>query len=237
MHNLQLDTVYFWLNSLQVPFPKYYQFFSCTTCNPQIQQKIYDSTFLPNLLTMLSAFIVLTGIVALLTYLSNKKHTAFITAHPNSSVLNPVPLTTASMVLGIGIGGFIDGIMLHQILQWHAMISNKIPPITVTTKSINMFWDGIFHFFTLIVVIVGVLLLWKLLFRKGIDRSGKLLGGGLLLGWGLFNVVEGVINHHIIKLHNINELSLNHDLGNFVFLVLSVVMLIIGYFLVNKRKM
>ncbi|RYF47809.1 MAG: DUF2243 domain-containing protein, partial [Cytophagaceae bacterium] len=102
------------------------------------------------------------------------------------------------MVIGIGLGGFIDGIVLHQILQWHEMLSAKIPNTEYVGKSINMFWDGIFHFFCLLVTLVGIVLLWKLLKRNDINRSGKLLSGGLLLGWGLFNIVEGVIDHHLL---------------------------------------
>ncbi|MCW3105460.1 MAG: hypothetical protein JWO09_3900 [Bacteroidetes bacterium] len=201
----------------------------CTTCNAQLQQKIYDSTSFPNLPVMLSAFIVLTIIVALLSYLSNRK-----TASPD--ILNPVPLVTASMVLGIGIGGFLDGIVLHQILQWHEMLSNKMPPTTVEAKSVNMFWDGIFHFFTLTVVTIGTLLLWKLLHRRDIDRSGNLFAGGLFLGWGLFNIVEGVIDHHLLKLHNVKETTADPDLWNYGFLIISVVMIFAGYLLARKRN-
>ena len=28
-------------------------------------------------------------------------------------------LITSGMLLGVGFGGFVDGILLHQILQWH----------------------------------------------------------------------------------------------------------------------
>ncbi len=140
------------------------------------------------------------------------------------------------MVLGIGLGGFTDGILLHQVLQWHEMLSNKVAIDTVLGKSVNMFWDGIFHFFCLIVVLVGVVLLWKMLFRKDIERSGKLLSGGLLLGWGLFNIVEGIIDHHLLKLHNIRETHTNIDFWNFAFLGLSVIMLITGCALVYYRK-
>jgi uncharacterized membrane protein len=208
--------------------------FACITCNKQIQEGIWNSQFYPNLITMLSAFIVLAIIVALLSNITAKKHKARFAANPGLKIISPVPLTTASIVLGIGLGGFIDGIVLHQILQWHEMLSNKIPATEYIGKSVNMFWDGIFHFFCLIVVLIGVVLLWKLLWRKDVDRSGKLLGGGLLVGWGLFNIVEGVIDHHMLKLHNVMEFSLNHDVGNYAFLGASVVMLLIGYALVNS---
>ena len=148
--------------------------------------------------------------------------------------MSPVPLVSASMILGIGMGGFIDGIVLHQILQWHEMLSNKIPASDFIGKSINMYWDGIFHAFCFVVVFIGIVLLWKLLSRENIDRSGKLFSGGLLAGWGLFNVVEGIINHHILKLHNVQEVSLHHDLGNYIFLIVSLIMMLIGYALIKK---
>ena len=37
-----------------------------------------------------------------------------------------VPLS-AGLLLGMGLGGFFDGIVLHQLLQWHHMISSWYP--------------------------------------------------------------------------------------------------------------
>lgn len=209
---------------------------ACVLCNKEIREAIYNSTFLPNLITMLSAFIVLAAIVAILSALTAKRHRTNVAKYPNGQLLTPVPLTAAATVLGIGLGGFIDGIVLHQILQWHEMISNKMPPTTLVTKSVNMFWDGVFHAFCFIAVVVGALLLWKLLWRNDIDRSGNLLGGGLLLGWGLFNMVEGIIDHHLLKLHNVREITANPQLWNWGFLGVSVVMIIIGLLLIGKDK-
>jgi uncharacterized membrane protein len=209
--------------------------YACTTCNKQIREAIWNSTFVPNLITMLSAFFVIGIIVVVLAVLSSKKHRGNLAMHKGKQVLNPVPLTTASTILGIGLGGFIDGIALHQILQWHEMLSNKMPPVDYVTKSVNMFWDGIFHAFCLVVVMVGVVLLWKLLRRNDIQRSGNLLGGGLLLGWGLFNIVEGIIDHHLLKLHNVREITNNTELWNYGFLGISVLMLIVAFMLINRR--
>lgn len=30
----------------------------------------------------------------------------------------------AGILLGLGLGGFFDGIVLHQILQWHHMLTD-----------------------------------------------------------------------------------------------------------------
>ncbi len=185
---------------------------------------------------MLSAFIVLAIIVAVLTVLATRKYKLRAAANPHVLVLSPVPLTTASMILGIGLGGFIDGIVLHQILQVHEMLSNKIPSTNYIGKSVNMFWDGIFHAFCLVVVFTGIVLLWKLLSKKNIDYSGKVLCGGLLSGWAIFNIIEGIIDHQVLKLHNVIEFSRNHNTGNYIFLGISVIMLVAGYILINKRN-
>ncbi len=145
-------------------------------------------------------------------------------------------MLTTAMILGIGLGGFIDGIVLHQILQWHEMLAARIPPTNYIGKSVTMFRDGIFHAFTLLVTISGILLLWRLLHRNDIERSGYWLSGSLLLGWGLFNVVGGVLDHQLLKLHNVKEVSANPEAGNFSFLGLSVLMMGAGYWLTKQRS-
>jgi len=147
-----------------------------------------------------------------------------------------VPLISASTTLGIGIGGFADGTILHQILQWHEMLSNKIPPTTLLNKSVNMFWDGIFHFFCLIVVLIGLFLLVKLFFRTDVIISSKTFIGGLFLGWGIFNIVEGIINHQILKLHNVREITTDIAIWNYSFLGISVIFLIIAWILINQGR-
>lgn len=210
--------------------------FACINCNREINEAIFNSTFYPNLFVILSPFIALAIVVAIISAISVKKHKAKISANPHHKFLSPVPLTAAATVLGIGIGGFIDGIVFHQILQWHEMLSNKIPPDTYITKSVNMFWDGIFHAFTLLVTITGVILLWNLLKRDNIDRSGNLLTGGMLLGWGLFNLLEGIADHQVLKLHNIREVTPDKQAWNITFLVFSVVLVILGLVISRQKK-
>ncbi len=208
--------------------------YCCINCNKEAQQAINESIY-TNIFVMFSAFIALTLAVLLLSYLSVKNYNTF-----SSQMINPgkssIPLVSASMVLGIGIGGFADGIIFHQILQWHEMLSNKFPPDTLVQKSMNMFWDGIFHLFTLLATIVGVYLLWRLFKKDNINASGYLFTGGILAGWGLFNLIEGIINHHILKIHNVRELVANKDLWNYGFLFLGVLLLITGWLIIQKGK-
>jgi uncharacterized membrane protein len=87
------------------------------------------------------------------------------------------PLTAAGTALGIGMGGFVDGIVLHQLLQVHNMLSAKyptrgIPPEQlVINLQINMFWDGLFHVLTWVMTAVGLALLWHAVRQRHVPLS------------------------------------------------------------------
>lgn len=216
------------LSSLTIPY--------CISCSKEIQDALYDSTFLPNLFIIIVGFLILTAIVLAFSYFSFKKYKKHASYAPDEVLLNPVPLSTTSVILGIGLGGFVDGILFHQILQLHGMVSNRLALDTVVGKVVNMFWDGIFHAVTLVAVIIGVVSLVRLLKKKDINPSSKLALGGAFAGWGIFNVVEGTIHHHIIKLHNVNEYSMNPDLWNYSFLASGVIFMALGFSLIYNRK-
>lgn len=145
----------------------------------------------------------------------------------------------AGILLGLGIGGFFDGILLHQVLQWHHMLTSAgYPANSVLNLEINTLWDGFFHVSTYIFVLLGLLVLWRAACRPHVRWSGKLLAGTMLLGFGLFNVVEGLVDHHILGLHHVNETVppaqwLYWDIG---FLVWGVLMLLGGWGLMRKGR-
>jgi uncharacterized membrane protein len=114
-----------------------------------------------------------------------------------------MPLVRAGVVLGIGLGGFVDGIVLHQILQWHNMLSSVLPPVDLPSMKANMIGDGLFHAATWLVTVAGLVLLVRAGHRRDVLWSGRLLAGAMLAGWGLFNAVEGVIDHHLLGLHHV----------------------------------
>lgn len=140
-------------------------------------------------------------------------------------------LTTAGVLLGLGLGGFIDGIVLHQILQWHHMGTHvgshaSFPASTIESLKQNTTWDGLFHVATWVFVAVG-LYMWVSV-RRHPASSARLLTGLLLMGWGLFNLVEGIVDHHILGIHHVRD-----DLGaplswDLAFLAFGVVLLIVG---------
>lgn len=117
---------------------------------------------------------------------------------------------TPAVLLGIGLGAFVDGIVLHQLLQWHHMLSDTEgnPVDTVAGLEANTLADGVFHAGAWIVTVVGALLALREWRRGTLSPSWRVHLGGLLTGWGLFNVLEAAINHHIAGVHHVRD-----DLG------------------------
>ena len=146
--------------------------------------------------------------------------------------------TGAGVLLGLGLGGFFDGIVLHQMLQWHHMLSSVYAPTSVPSLRLNTLWDGFFHSATYIFVASGLILLWRAAHGRHLHWSSKLLAGSLLLGFGAFNLVEGLIDHQILGIHHVNETVppsqwLYWDLG---FLAWGAAMIIGGWLLLQAGR-
>ncbi len=146
--------------------------------------------------------------------------------------LNRRPLIAAGTMMGIGLGGFVDGILFHQILQLHSMLSNWVPRNTLVNEQINMFWDGLFHAFTWMMTVLGVFLLWHAMKRTDVPLSGQTYIGAILGGWGLFNLVEGVIDHELLQLHHVYQNG-DHLLWDMVFLASGFFFLFLGMWMVR----
>src|SRR3978361_980724 len=112
--------------------------------------------------------------------------------------MNRKPLIAAGTLLGIGLCGFVDGILFHQILQLHSMLSAKLPQDVLVNVKTSMVWDGLFHALTWAATAIGLALLWHAGKIRDCPWSGQTLWGALVLGWGIFNAVEGTIDHQIL---------------------------------------
>jgi uncharacterized membrane protein len=127
----------------------------------------------------------------------------------------------AGVTIGVGMGGFVDGIVLHQILEWHNMGSAVLPPTTMEAMRRNMIWDGEFHATVWAVTLVGVCLLLTDARRGRPLPSGRAFAGQMLLGWGLFNLVEGVVDHHLLNLHHVRDLPAHVPAYDWAFLAVA----------------
>lgn len=157
----------------------------------------------------------------------------------HSTEVGDVPFPTAAGILfGLGLGGFFDGIVLHQVLQWHHTLSSWYPINTIENLELNTRWDGIFHSSTYFSVLVGLFLLWRAAQRQHLYWSSKLLVGTLALGFGIFNTVEGIVDHHLLGIHHVNETvpRENWPLWDWGFTVWGVTMIVIGWLIMRDGK-
>jgi uncharacterized membrane protein len=81
-----------------------------------------------------------------------------------------------------------------------------------------MVWDGMFHAATLVLTLVGVLMLWSDGLAGSSPRRLSVLVGQMILGWGLFNLVEGVIDHHLLNIHHVRDMPSHVPLYDWIFL-------------------
>jgi uncharacterized membrane protein len=148
---------------------------------------------------------------------------------------NSRPLIATGTLMGIGLGGFFDGILFHQILQLHNMLSNWMPRTTLVNEEINMFWDGLFHGFCYIATLTAVFMLWRCVTRPDVPLSGQTYLGSLWIGWGIFNLVEGLIDHELLQVHHVYQSdSRQFLLWDMVFLASGVLLLLIGWLLIRN---
>jgi uncharacterized membrane protein len=132
--------------------------------------------------------------------------------------------------LGVGLGGFVDGILFHQILQWHHMLTGTgdHPRTTVAGLEANTLADGFFHLATWLFVATATVLTVRTWQRGELAPPWRGHFGMVLAGWGVFDVVEGVIDHQILGIHHVRD-DLGGPIGwDLAFLALGVMLLLGG---------
>jgi uncharacterized membrane protein len=152
---------------------------------------------------------------------------------PERAAATP-PSKTAGLLYGLGLGGFVDGIVLHQILQWHHLISHVEEPTDLSALELNTLADGFFHVATWGLVLAASILT-LVSWRQGrLAPNWSFHFGLVLAGWGIFNVVEGLIDHQLLQVHHVRDDlggPLSWDLGFLAFGVL----LVVGGGLLHRR--
>lgn len=142
-------------------------------------------------------------------------------------------LITTGVILGVGQAAFFDGIIFHQLLQWHHMFSNVRTDATVAGLELNTVGDGLFHLFAWVTLSVGIVLLWRLA-KQQIQLSTRTFVGALMIGAGSFNVIEGLIDHQILGIHHVKA-GANQLAYDMSFLAVGAAVAAIGWILLRSE--
>ncbi len=107
----------------------------------------------------------------------------------------------AAGVFGFGFSGLIDVLVLHHILQWHHLVSGLYPMNTLNGLQTNILADGLFSVGMLIIMGVGAGLLWQSERRTDVPLAMRPLAGAAIIGLGVFDVYDSVVDHALLGLH------------------------------------
>lgn len=127
-------------------------------------------------------------------------------------------------LFGVGIIAMIDGIIFHQLLQWHSVYPpspnherRTVPPV---------FFDHPLH---------RGIMLWNRGELNG-RRPQHIFWGAFLLGAGWFNFVEGIVNHHLLQIHHVNPASPNRLFFDLAYDASGLLIIAIGWLIYRKGK-
>lgn len=80
----------------------------------------------------------------------------------------------AALLLGLGLGAFFEGILMHPL-------------------------GGALYMAMWVVCAAGIALLWTAVRGPGPLPSGHGFAGFFLIGWGVFNMLDGLLRHDLAK--------------------------------------
>nr|WP_152657868.1 DUF2243 domain-containing protein [Oceanobacillus sp. CFH 90083] len=136
----------------------------------------------------------------------------------------------SGFLFGLGFVAFIDETVFHQLLHWHHFYDRS-------TTSIGLISDGLFHAFSWLAT-VGALFMVGDLKRRSAWWYMR-WQGGVLIGAGGFNLYDGIIQHKLMRIHQIryNVDILPYDLvWNIAAAIILIIGIIITIHIQNKLK-
>lgn len=124
-----------------------------------------------------------------------------MTAHASPASLDRRTLY-GWLLVGFALGGFFDGILLHQILQWHHLLSGLDDPVGSDLR-FQIMMDGVFHLAMYLVAVAGGVLLVAAHAAGGRGGTTSEILRLVLIGFGTWHVVDAVVSHWLLGLHRI----------------------------------
>jgi uncharacterized membrane protein len=135
------------------------------------------------------------------------------------------------VLTGLALGALLDGVVLHQVVQWHHVWSGHITDDTLAGLRDNVFIDGVLQLAMIAILTAAVVAL-----GRQPRRSWPSLIGGVLIGWGAFNVVDQLVFHLGLHAHHIREDVADPWVWDWGFALAGVVMAVIGVLVVRRGR-
>lgn len=132
----------------------------------------------------------------------------------------------SGVLFGMGLIAFFDEAVFHQLLHWHHFYDRSTPGIGLVA-------DGLFHAFSWFATVWSLFILAELRSKK--TFWSKRWWAGVLVGVGAFQLYDGVIQHKIMRIHQIRYGVdiLPYDL---TWNISAAIILVIGLILTARTK-
>lgn len=145
-------------------------------------------------------------------------------------------LRWAGFLIGVALGGFLDGILLHQVLQWHSLLSGLDDP-TYQDLRFRMLADGLFHAAMYGIGLIGLGMLLMARRELAAEGSGRATVAALLMGFGCWHLLDAVPNHWVLGLHHIREDSPNWLAWDMAFFALGMAFVAAGLWVSRTTRL
>ncbi|SFB50872.1 Uncharacterized membrane protein [Rhizobium sp. NFR07] len=113
----------------------------------------------------------------------------------------PRKLVWAGIALGFGLGGFFDGILLHQVLQWHHLLSG-LEDARLDLRTLIL-TDGLFHVLMYIITCCGLWALWRRRSDVNWLVPDRTMVAFAAAGFGLWHIVDSILSHWLLGIHRV----------------------------------
>lgn len=110
-------------------------------------------------------------------------------------------LRRGAWLLGFALGGFFDGILLHQILQWHHLLS-AVDDARLDL-GMQIVADGLFHALMYLIALAGLWQLSRARNALSIGGANREVLASALYGFGIWHVLDTLLSHWLLGLHRV----------------------------------
>ena len=132
----------------------------------------------------------------------------------------------SGVLFGLGLIAFVDEVVFHQLLRWHHFYD-------LSTTDVGLISDGLFHAFSWFATIGGLFMFADLRRRRAVWL--KRWWSGVFLGAGLFQLYDGIVQHKILRIHQIRYVE-NVLVYDVVWYIVSVLLILIGFVLWSQTR-
>ena len=131
------------------------------------------------------------------------------------------------VLVGIGLAGTLDEVVLHQLLAWHHFYDRS-------TSAVGLVSDGLFHLFSTVVLVIGLIQLVER--RRTTPDTARVALAGILLGAGGYNLYDGTVQHKLLGLHQVRAGAPDNLPYDLTFLAIAAALALAGALLLRQVR-